>query len=290
MPEHLSYDGIQAQLQQWQNESNGLLTVGTYGRSARNKPLTYAQVHNPATSGQVEVLITGAIHGNETTAADLTMAYIGQLLDGYGKDARITQILDSRDIYFIPSVSPDSYEKARYVDGVDPNRDFPSSRDPNHKSTPSIKALEDFFLAHQFRAVISGHTYGRQVLRVPGESSTPTPDEAVIKPLADEMARLADYKSIMASQLYGSPIHGSEIQWYYNTRRAFAVVLEYHTSQRIEPPSEIKKELERVWPAILLFLEKAPMAISGGDHSTAGPAQGRNGVGGHTIAPCETIR
>ena len=54
------------------------------------------------------------------------IAYSGLLLSEYGKNDRITKILDTAEIYFVPVVSPDSYPYSRTVEGVDPNRNFPT--------------------------------------------------------------------------------------------------------------------------------------------------------------------
>ena len=51
------------------------------------------------------------------------MGVIGKLLDSKD-DEHIKQILEGREIWIVPVVSPDSYPHSRHVEGVDPNRDF----------------------------------------------------------------------------------------------------------------------------------------------------------------------
>jgi hypothetical protein len=153
----------------------------------------------------------------------------------------------------VPVLSPDSYPHSRAVEGRDPNRDFDS--DSPCAPVAAVKAAHQ---QHGFAACLSAHTYGRQVLRPLGHTTALAPDDAVLRPLFDEMARLARYRSIRACELYGRPIQGSEVDWYY-ARGACSCVLELGTHQRVPTKAEIDAEAERTWPALLLFLERAPV-------------------------------
>lgn len=256
VPEHQDYAGVCKQLEQWQDEAPGLAQVGEYGRSRGGKTLHYLRVGNQQLP-RVPVLITACIHGNEPWSTSVVMSYAGRLLSQYGQDERITHLLDTTDIYIVPVVSPDSYPNSRHVDGVDPNRDFPGPHAPDHKSTPSIAALEDLFLAIHPKAAWSGHTYGRVFLTPYGDQTQPCPDDEAFNRLFDEMASLAHYEHKRACQLYGQPIHGSEVDWYYRNGAA-SCVCEYGTHQHAPSLEDTKSELERTWPAFLLFLEQAP--------------------------------
>jgi len=199
------------------------------------------------------------------------------MLDAYGEDEQVTKLIDSRDFYFIPVVSPDSYPNSRHVDGVDPNRNFPTQRDPNRQSVPSVKTLQDFFLKIKPNAVVSGHTWGRVYLIPYGDEMVNCSNYDDYKLIMDKMAEMSQYRWIRACDMYTSngglnnppirvwglssnttPIYGTEIDWYYRNGSA-AIVMEFGTHQRIPSMSDIQTEFDRTYKAILYYYEKAPL-------------------------------
>lgn len=278
MPPYLDYEKTVEQLKQWNKEAPRLTKIGTYGKSSRGRDLWYIRITGEQTYYEKPVvLITACIHGNEPLSASTVMCYIGTMLDAYGEDSQVTSLIDSRDIYFVPVVSPDSYPRSRHVDGVDPNRDFPSLRNPNKRSVPPVQALRDFFLRVKPKAVISGHTWGRVYLIPHGDTMTNCPNYDDYKPIMDKMKELSRYRWIRACDMYmdggglnnppirvwglegsGRPIYGTEVDWYYRNGAA-AIVMEFGTHQRVPSVSDIQVEFGRTYKAVLHFVEKAPL-------------------------------
>jgi hypothetical protein len=58
------------------------------------------------------LLITSAIHAREYTTAPLALALAKQLIDGYGKDADATWILDNHEVHLLLQTNPDGRVKA----------------------------------------------------------------------------------------------------------------------------------------------------------------------------------
>lgn len=259
VPPHLSYSEVVAQVQKWEQEAPDLAEVGFYGKTKRGIDICYIRICNKITiKDRPKVLITGCIHGNEPLAAGCVMAYAGNLLNGYGKNKEITDLIDSRDIYIIPIVSPDSYPHSRHVDGVDPNRDFPGPSRPNHRSTKSIQAVQDFFLKIKPNAVISGHTYGRVFLTPFGDTNSKCHNEIDYQRIIGKMGLMCNYRIDRVCNNYGKPIQGSEADWYYRNG-AFSVVMEFGTHQRIPTKNEIISECDRTWSGFLWFIKEAPI-------------------------------
>jgi len=259
IPPHLSYSEVVAQVQKWGQESPDLTEVGFYGKTKRGVDVCYIRICNKIEAkDRPKVLITGCIHGNEPWSTGCIMAYAGNLLDGYGKNKEITDLVESRDIYIIPIISPDSYPHSRHVDGVDPNRDFPGPSRPNHKSTPSVLAVQDFFLKIKPNAVISGHTFGRIFLTPYGDMNQKCPNEADYQRIIGQMGNMCDYKVNRACNNYGRPIYGTEVDWYYRNG-AFSVVMEFGTHQRNPTLEEITSEYSRTWAGVLWFIKEAPV-------------------------------
>lgn len=272
-PVYLDLHGTQAKLAEWATEAPGLAEVGTYGKSRRGQELGYIRVGNRASEKpRPVVLITACIHGNEPLSASTTMWFIGTLLDQYGDQPEITELLDTRDIYFVPIVSPDSYPGSRHVDGVDPNRDFPSPMRPGHVSVPPVKALQDFSLRIKPSAVISGHTWGRVFLTPWGDSMQNCPNHDDYARIVGQMCEKSGYRMMRACDMYGPggglaipgprqygmvPIHGTDVDWFHR-QGAFAVIIEFGTHQRIPSPQDIQIEFDKTFAAVCHFIREAP--------------------------------
>lgn len=256
-PKHLSYPQTVEQLKKWNKEAPDLTEVGVYGQSKKGTDLFYIRIKNKQDkSPKPVVLITACIHGNETWSAGITMAYIGNLLKEYGSNPDLKNLVNSRDLYFIPVVSPDSYTIQRFVDGVDPNRDFPTPKKPQHQSTPSIAALREFYWKIKPQAVLSGHTYGRLFLTPYGDQYGKCPNQSDYDKIVGKMAKLANFKMIHCSELYKEPIDGTEVDWFYRNG-SFAAVVEYGTHQHKPSLQEIKDEYNRTKDAITLFIKES---------------------------------
>jgi len=258
IPPFLNYAQTINQLKQWQSEAPELVEVDTYGQTKSHKDLYYIRVHNRFDKTKKPVvLITAAIHGNEPWSSSITMAYIGNIIDQYAKSKEITDMINSRDLYFIPIVSPDSYPTSRTVGNIDPNRDFPTPKNNEHQSIPEIMALREFYFKINPSAVISGHTYGRIFMTPYGDTHQKSPHEADYNRIVGKMAEMANYKKIHCVELYGKPIDGSEVDWFYRNG-SISICAEYGTHQNKPTNDEIKSEFMRVKDAINFFVNEAP--------------------------------
>lgn len=258
VPSYLAYSALVDQLKQWEQEAPELVEVGTYGKSSQGQDIYYIRIRNTRTDeGQSVVLLTAAIHGNEPWSTTTMMACVGTLLDRYGDDEKITALVDGRDLYVIPVVSPDAYPYSRHVDGVDPNRNFPTQTSPEKISVPPIQALRDFYFGIRPVAVISGHTFGRVYLYPWGDSRRPCPNAEDYHRILGQMEALSRYGSKQAGFNYGTPIFGTEVDWYYR-QGSFSLVMEIGTHQRPPSMEEVRSEFERTFGAVMYFIEEAP--------------------------------
>ena len=73
-----------------------------------------------------KALFVGGIHGNEKVGVYMVLRLIEVLLNGYGDDRRVKNLVDQREIWFIPVLNPDGYVASRRKNarGVDLNRNF----------------------------------------------------------------------------------------------------------------------------------------------------------------------
>lgn len=257
IPGFLEYQKTKDQAKTWQKEAPNLVTVDTYGKTTKNNELFYIKIANKEKEkNNPNIFITAAIHGNESWSSSCAMAYAGTLIGQYRKSDRVTKIVDSKNIYVIPIVSPDSYPNNRSVDRVDPNRNFFSNREKNFVSILPVQNLKNFYQKIQPKSVISMHTYGRIFLFPYGESYRDCENKNDYINLVNKMSHAANYKMDKACNLYTRPINGADVD-YYHKNGSFSIVMEVGTHQ--VPPSmeQTVSEFQRTWEAILIFLEES---------------------------------
>lgn len=150
-----------------------LVKLETYGTSYEGRPeyvLTMSTIADDTGTidpAKPEVLITSATHGDEVITVEVTLGLIERLLNGYGKDERLTRLVDGLTIRWIPANCMDGYaNRSRYVQGQDPNRDFAYPENPNR--TPRTKCIQhavEYFHAHPgIRGSIDYHASGGMIM------------------------------------------------------------------------------------------------------------------------------
>ncbi|XP_023938075.2 carboxypeptidase D isoform X2 [Bicyclus anynana] len=159
------------------------------------------------------------MHGDESVGREL-MIYLAQyLLLNYGKDDRVTKLVNTTDIHLMPSLNPDGYEASKegaceslseYVgrnnaNKKDLNRDFPDQFDANKANDegylfgnrqPETAALIRWVMSKQF--TLSGNLHGGAIVASYPYDDTSgkedcciesqTPDNALFKHLAEVYA------------------------------------------------------------------------------------------------------
>ncbi|MFF4228453.1 M14 family zinc carboxypeptidase [Streptomyces sp. NPDC001820] len=163
-------------------------------------------------------------HAREWITPEMTRRLMHHYLAGYGKDPRITKIVDSTELWFVLSANPDGYDytfkgtaerqwrknlrdnngdgKTAPGDGVDLNRNFTykwgydnegSSPDPASEtyrgtgpaSEPETRALDAFQKRIGFAYGINYHSAAQLLLYGVGwQVATPTPDDVLYESLA----------------------------------------------------------------------------------------------------------
>ena len=87
-----------------------LTEVYSIGESFYGQPLMVIEITNEATGPAEEkpaLYVDGGIHAAELTGSAVATYFIGHLLNGYGNDPRVTELLDTRVFYVRPKFNPD---------------------------------------------------------------------------------------------------------------------------------------------------------------------------------------
>lgn len=100
--------------------------------------------------GKPKFKYVGNMHGDETVSRQVLVYLVEYLLAEYGEEPRITELVDTTDIYIMPSMNPDGFEKSIEGDcngdnegrnnarNKDLNRSFPDQFDGTSVSPDSI--------------------------------------------------------------------------------------------------------------------------------------------------------
>ncbi|XP_051886320.1 carboxypeptidase M-like isoform X2 [Pristis pectinata] len=124
--------------------------------------------------GIPEVKYIGNVHGDELVGREMLLHLVEHLVEEYGKDSTITQIISSTRIHIMPSMNPDGYAmaeleeycmptKGRYNKaGIDLNRNFPDvpvwdTSPPSSSSQPETEAVMNWILNETFVLSLSLH-------------------------------------------------------------------------------------------------------------------------------------
>jgi carboxypeptidase D len=138
------------------------------------------------------------MHGNEILGATLCMMLIDHLLNNYGTDGQATNIVDETELWIVPLMNPDGYDRSprsRYnAHGVDLNRNFPEYGEPNTTSGREIETqhIMNWSFGRSFTCSANLHT-GSLVANYPLDNDDPgsqyTPDEDLFIHISEEYSR-----------------------------------------------------------------------------------------------------
>ncbi len=109
------YDDLTQLLHAFAAEHPTLIQIESIGQSYEGRAIWLATMTNTATGPASEkpaLWIDGNIHASEVSPSSACLYFIHWLVNGYGHDSAITQVLDSRVFYICPRVNPDGAEWA----------------------------------------------------------------------------------------------------------------------------------------------------------------------------------
>jgi murein tripeptide amidase MpaA len=187
---------------------------------------------NPGTDeDEAEVYYSGLIHAREPITIEILLYFMRYLTNNYGTDPVVTDIVDNRELWFVPIINPDGYERNRLTNpdgggmwrknrrnngggvyGVDLNRNFgymwgydnigsspyPSSetyRGTAPFSEPETQAVRDFINSHDFVTALNYHSYSNLYVYPWGYVLKYPEDYWIYKEVGDSMSAYNGYIS-----------------------------------------------------------------------------------------------
>jgi len=199
-----------------------------------------------------EVFFNALIHAREPASWSWQLNYVTWLLTNYGADPVATQIIDERELWFLPVINPDGYEYNRmsnpngggmwrknrrilpgpvdlnrnwgYMWGFDNNGSSPypddeTYRGPEAFSEPEIQAIRDFIISRDFQFIVNAHSYGDYFLYPFGYQDIYTPDQDIFQVIGDSAEVLIDYQSGTPWELLYNT-NGDATDWQYGDQES----------------------------------------------------------------------
>ncbi|MEW5807449.1 MAG: M14 family zinc carboxypeptidase [Acidobacteriota bacterium] len=169
-PSYHTYATLTEELHQIAQDHPGITRLYSIGKSVQNRDLWMMKItKNPdLEEDEPEVRYIAAMHGDEVVGKENCINFINLLTDNYGTDPRITNIVDTMEVWVLPSMNPDGTEMhMRYnANYVDLNRDFPDQFEDPVDSTegrqPETAAVMNWGYAHS--TLLSANFHGGAVV------------------------------------------------------------------------------------------------------------------------------
>jgi hypothetical protein len=159
-----------------------------------------------------EVRMCGLHHGDELMSVELNLNLAWLLVNDYGSDPDITDLVDNREIWIIPMVNPDGRMASPYptrynANGVDLNRDYGymwagSGSSPSPYSQPETQVIREHAIEHNFVLSLSFHTTASYVNYLWNYKPQPSPDDYMVQQMSYHYAGLSGYTAIRGYDWY----------------------------------------------------------------------------------------
>lgn len=246
---------IESKLKKYAQDYPSFVVYEQYGTANQYPLMALKLSDNPQVHEKEPViLLTAATHGDEFITTMVILAVIERFIKDYGVDARITRLINEREIWFIPTVSPYGYANCtRYVDGVDPNRDFSWPEQTQHTSITCIERLCNFYATKEVDASLDYHAYGEMIMYPWGYTRNSAPNASAFDKLTKDMAQFNQYSYGQISKIIYIA-KGSSADYFYWKHGSQAIASEVGKS-KIPHGAEIARVIAENMDAAIHFIE-----------------------------------
>lgn len=221
--------GLQEELEMQASAHPEIAQLEVIGQSVNGQDINAVRVTKDAanvTAGERPTTVyMGAQHAREWITPEMVRRLLDLMLTNYGTDERVTQLVDTTEMWFIPVANPDGYdftfEEGQRLwrknlrdnngdgeitpgDGVDLNRNFPTRwgydnegsspnpasdtyRGPAPASEPETQALDNLFAEITPEFLINYHSAAELLLHGIGwQVATPSPDDVIYEAMVGD--------------------------------------------------------------------------------------------------------
>jgi hypothetical protein len=238
--------GIRDELYEIAQRNRLIVKLEVIGHSVEGREIIALKVTRNANQlpdgARPDVLYMAAVHAREWISTEVNRRLLHHFVDNYGRNAEVTNLVDTRELWFVVVANPDGYQHTFDVerlwrknlrdnngdgqiavgDGVDLNRNYDEKwnydnegsssemasdtyRGPTAASEPETEAIQDLLQRLRYRFLITYHSYGRLLLYMWGfQVQTPTADDPVYVALSgtDANPAIAGFDPGVGADLY----------------------------------------------------------------------------------------
>lgn len=302
MDHYIHYEELSTLLKRLTLEYPSISKLHSIGKSVQGRELWAVQITdkiNEVEIGEPMFKYVGNMHGNEAIGRQVLIYLIEYLLKNYKHNARLTQLIDTTNIFIMPSMNPDGFEAAIEGDcmgiqgrpnanGEDLNRNFPDQFNNwqryivERDAEPETKAIINWLRSNHF--VLSANLHGGSlVASYPFDSNAEhltqgvaslTPDDAVFRHLAILYATkhktMSKGDPLCEDRFPGGVTNGAK--WYnvpggmedvnYLLSNCFEITLELSCC-KYPTANHLRQEWIKNKEALLAYIEETHKGISG---------------------------
>ncbi|MDZ7360073.1 MAG: M14 family zinc carboxypeptidase [candidate division KSB1 bacterium] len=278
---YLTFAEVVAELDEMRTLYPNLISARqSLGKSIENRDLWMVKISdNPEVDeAEQEILYTALHHAREPQSMTTLIYFMWYMLESYGSDPTVTNLVDNRELYFVPVVNPDGYVYNQQTNpnggglwrknrrnngngtfGVDLNRNYgyqwgynnsgssPTPSSETYRGTapfsePETQAMRNFALSRQFRLANNYHSYGNYLIFPWGYiANFYTPDHSVFLAWGQDMTQFNNYVEGTANQTVGYTVNGEANDWLYGEQTLKGKVFGFTT--------EVGSGSDGFWPS-----------------------------------------
>ncbi|XP_065891304.1 carboxypeptidase D-like isoform X1 [Dysidea avara] len=293
------YDSLTQLLHDYAHAYPHITQLFSVGRSVENRELWVMRISDNPTiqePGEPMFKYVANMHGDEAIGREVVIYLIQHLCDHYGEDVRVSNLINSTDIYIMPSMNPDGFERSivgscddgggrNNAHDVDLNRDFPDQFDvtPRHRPRePETEALIKWITSNPF--VLSGNLHGGSVVasypfddsaqhQISGYYSR-SPDDAILREMAlvyshshhtMHLGRNCpgdDFQDGITNGAHWYDVPGGMQDYNYLHSNCFEVTFELSCC-KYPRPNQLSTEWENNREALISFIEQTHRGVAG---------------------------
>jgi hypothetical protein len=239
--------GLQEEFNQIAAQNPKITKLLNIGKSVNGQDILALKISKNARTTQdgrkPAVLYLGAQHAREWITPEMIRRLARYFISNYSSNSTIRRLVDDNELWFVPVANPDGYDftfedgqrlwrknlhdnngdgQITAVDGVDPNRNFPTKwgydnegsspdltsetyRGTGPASEPETKAFDNLARRVGFEFVVNYHSAAELLLYGVGwQVATPTPDDVLYEAMAgdDATPAIPGYDPDISAELY----------------------------------------------------------------------------------------
>jgi murein tripeptide amidase MpaA len=268
---YLDYDEVVQEMRNMERRMPQIARVFVLGQSLQGRTIYGLRITNNVRRERIYpnrygVVFNGCQHAREWITVSMNLYIARMLVDGYGVDSRITDIVNNTEIYILPVINPDGYvytwttnrlwrKNRRYNGivqgqpsyGVDLNRNWAyqwggegasnNPRSETYRGTAAFSEPETLRYSLWLRnlpnlkAHIDFHSYSQLILWPWGYTSNLCPDHDTFNAVGTQMQSLI--QSVHGMYYEPGPIYttiypasGGAVDWAYGAKRALSFTIE----------------------------------------------------------------